>query len=87
MRFSIFATAGLITLTSSAPATKYVVHEKREVENRVWISRDASIDSRAVLPMSISLTQQNLDRGYEFLMDVSDGKSSNYGKHWTPEQV
>ncbi|KAH8820611.1 peptidase S8/S53 domain-containing protein [Xylogone sp. PMI_703] len=37
--------------------------------------------------MSIGLAQQNLDKGYEFLMDVSHPDSANYGKHWSMDQI
>jgi len=33
------------------------------------------------------LKQQNIHKGHDFLMDVSDPTSPNYGNHWTPEQV
>jgi tripeptidyl-peptidase-1 len=87
MKFSLVAAAGLLTLASCAPWTTYAVHEKRDVENRMWTPHDVKLDPRAALPLAISLTQQNLDNGYDFLMDVSDGKSPNYGKHWSQEKV
>ncbi|EHL01475.1 putative Aorsin [Glarea lozoyensis 74030] len=37
--------------------------------------------------MRIGLAQNNLDKGYEHLMDVSDPSSSNFGKHWTADDV
>ena len=40
-----------------------------------------------VLPVRIGLTQSNLHRAEEFLMDVSHPDSPNYGKHWTPAQI
>jgi tripeptidyl-peptidase I len=88
MRFSIFTVAGgLLTTVSCAPATNYVVHEKRQAGDSTWLPRDVEIDSRTVLPFSIGLTQQNLHKGHDFLMDVSDPNSPNYANHWTPAQV
>ncbi|KAL9078122.1 MAG: hypothetical protein Q9157_002949 [Trypethelium eluteriae] len=39
------------------------------------------------MPISIGLTQSNLDKGQDYLMDVSDPESINYGKHWTAQQI
>lgn len=33
------------------------------------------------------MTQRNLHRGYELLMDVSDPRSPNYGSHWGREEI
>lgn len=40
-----------------------------------------------MLPMRIALTQSNLDKGEEWLMDVSHPTSEKYGKHWTAEDI
>lgn len=40
-----------------------------------------------MLPMRIALAQSNLDKGEEWLMDVSHPTSEKYGKHWTAEDV
>ncbi|KAL8737578.1 MAG: hypothetical protein Q9181_001556 [Wetmoreana brouardii] len=37
--------------------------------------------------MRIALTQSNLDKAEEFLMDVSHPDSPNFGKHWTHEEI
>jgi len=47
----------------------HTVHEKRDVTPNRWIKRDR-IHSHITLPVRIGLTQTNLERGYEFLMDV-----------------
>ena len=39
------------------------------------------------MPMRIGLVQSNLDKGYDWLMEVSSPESETYGKHWTPKQV
>ena len=46
-----------------------VPHEKREISSRVWVKRDR-VAPDALLPMKIGLKQQNLEKGYEYLMDV-----------------
>jgi tripeptidyl-peptidase-1 len=39
------------------------------------------------LPVRIGLTQSNLHRAEEYLLDVSHPKSPNYGKLWTSDEV
>jgi tripeptidyl-peptidase-1 len=48
----------------------------------------ATLDKKSsTLPMRIHLTQRNMENAHDFLMNVSDPLSPNYGKHWTPKQV
>lgn len=85
MRFFFLPAALCFTIVACAP--RHVIHERRE-RGSEWLRRDTQIDKRAVLPtISIGLTQQRLESGEQFLMDVSDPASPNYGMHWTPEQV
>jgi tripeptidyl-peptidase-1 len=84
------ALGGLAAMISAAPAPiPYTVHEKRDVSasSSHWQRRDVKLDRRTTIPMSIALTQRNLENGHDFLMDVSNPKSVNYGKHWSPEKV
>jgi tripeptidyl-peptidase I len=74
------------TAQSAAVPNTHVVHEKREITTSQWLKRD-KLSSNAILPMRIGLKQQNLDRGPDFLMDVSHPESKNYAKHWTPEEI
>lgn len=37
--------------------------------------------------MRIALSQSNLEKADEYLMDVSHPDSPNFGKHWTAKQV
>ncbi|PQE33518.1 hypothetical protein CJF32_00003388 [Rutstroemia sp. NJR-2017a WRK4] len=89
MKLSIFASLVLIVpeaLCAPSPSSSLVLHEKRHASNNGWIKRDR-IDSAVRLPVRIGLSQRNLEKGHEFLMDVSHPSSPNYGKHWTSEQV
>jgi tripeptidyl-peptidase I len=91
MKLSFFVALGGIAATISAvPATvPYTVHEKRDVlaSSSKWQQRDVKLDRRTTIPMSIALKQRNLESGPDFLMDVSNPKSANYGKHWSTEKV
>ncbi|EFX02100.1 protease s8 tripeptidyl peptidase [Grosmannia clavigera kw1407] len=70
-----------------ARRSRHVLHERRsEGASNLW-ARTAKADPAAVLPVRIGLKQQNLERGEEFLLDVSHPTSANYGRHWTAEQV
>jgi len=89
MKFSTLAVlGGLAACASAAPAlSSHVVHEKREVQLEKWSKRDVKLTRDALIPMSVGLTQRNLDNGYDFLMDVSHPESPNFGKHWSMEKV
>lgn len=88
MQLSLFLLGGLVACASAAPTTPtYSMHEKRELGATHWVPRDIKLNKDAIIPMSIGLTQSNLDKGYEYLMDVSEPTSKNYGKHWSMEKV
>lgn len=90
MRFSVIAVVnGLLLGALAAPTTtskRHVVHERREAPPAQW-KRDVKLHHDTVLPIRIALKQNNLHRANEFLMDVSDPESPNFGKHWTAKQV
>ncbi|CAJ2505810.1 Uu.00g132040.m01.CDS01 [Anthostomella pinea] len=68
------------------PAT-HNLHERHASHwGRKWTKRDR-VDAEVVLPMRIGLKQYNIDAGHDKLMDISNPKSANYGKHMTPEEV
>ncbi len=56
------------TAAAPAPAT-HTIHERRHESGSKWAKRDR-VHSRSMLPMRIGLTQRNLDKGHEYLMDV-----------------
>ncbi|KAH8812458.1 Pro-kumamolisin, activation domain-containing protein [Xylogone sp. PMI_703] len=82
------AVATLAALSAAAPttATKHVLHEERVNPHRDWI-KSSRIEGSAIIPMRIGLTQNNLEKGYDYLMEVSHPESSKYGSHWTAEEV
>ena len=87
MKLVIITIANFFISVSCAPTAPYAVHEKRHVGDLRWRPRDVELDSGTVFPLSIGLTQQNLHKGHDFLMDVSHPNSPNYANHWTLEQV
>jgi tripeptidyl-peptidase-1 len=79
---------GLAACASAAPGpVPLVVYEKRSTQMQKWSRRDVRLSRDTITPISIGLTQSNLDKGYEFLMDVSHPESENFGKHWSMEKV
>jgi tripeptidyl-peptidase-1 len=71
----------------AAPAShQFVHHEKRDSTPHKLINRGyAPLDTK--LPIRFSLKQRNADLGHDHLMDISNPKSPNFGKHWTAKQV
>ena len=71
MRFSLLTSLSILAATAAAaPApAHYVVHEKRETAPRAWVKR-SRLAPETTLPMRIGLTQSNLDKGHDMLMDV-----------------
>ncbi len=76
---------GFCTAAAAVPAT-HAVHERREVESSRWVKR-GRVPSVRKLPVRIGLAQSNLENAHEYLMQVSDPYSPNYGKLWTAEEV
>lgn len=83
---SIALLAVAIGLASAAVPDTHAVHEKRESRSSGWARLDR-ISPDALLPVRIGLTQTNLDKVHEYLMDLSDPKSKNYGQIWTAEET
>ena len=47
----------------------HVVHERRGYVPDSWVKRDR-LDPAATLPVRTGMTQQNLDKGYDLLLEV-----------------
>lgn len=83
----IAAVAASASFVSATPVNAaHEVHEKRSVIPNGW-TRQRKVTGDTRLPMKIGLAQSNLDKGYEYLLDISDPVSPNYGKHWTQDEV
>lgn len=55
---------------AAAPlSSSHVVHERRDVVPKAWIKRDR-IDGAIELPIRIGMTQSNLDKGHDLLLEV-----------------
>ena len=63
---SFFAAASLAAPAHSSP---HALHERRSELPEAWTKRSRA-GKDVVLPVRIGLTQRNLDRGYDLLMEV-----------------
>jgi len=71
----LVAVAAIAAISNAAPAPiKHVMHEKRQAPSSDWV-KVARIEGTAILPMRIGLTQNNLDKGHDLLMEVYDPNS------------
>ncbi|KAH8705213.1 putative protease S8 tripeptidyl peptidase I [Talaromyces proteolyticus] len=79
--------AALAASSAARPSPHtHVVHEKRGAISARW--GDAMrVRPDADMHVKIGLSQSNLHRGHDMLMDVSDPSSENYGKFWTEDEV
>ena len=89
MFFSTFITTTIAfaaTAFSSPIAVTHSLHEKRDKLPHGWIKRDI-LDRRAILPMKIALAQSNIDKGWDWLNEVSHPDSEKYGHHWSAKEI
>lgn len=86
MLVPLAAVFSLVASSIAVPSSPHVQHEKRSTLPPGW-TRTHKLPSDEVLPMRIGLTQSNMDKAHEFLMDVSHPDSPNFGKHWSAKQV
>ncbi|KAI0475631.1 putative protease S8 tripeptidyl peptidase I [Xylariaceae sp. FL0804] len=68
-----------------APASS-TLHEKRNGLPRE-LRRTGRVPGEHIIPLRIALGQSNLDRAYDYVLNVSHPSSPHYGKHWTADQV
>ncbi|MCJ1416494.1 hypothetical protein MMC32_002832 [Xylographa parallela] len=87
MRLNAIAVVAFAACSCAAPhAATHAIHEKRDYTPSNWVKHDR-VSAAAIIPVRVGLTQSNLEKGYDFLMDVSHPASTNYAKHWTPVEV
>jgi tripeptidyl-peptidase-1 len=62
----------------TADNQNFVLHEKRDGAPHQWTKRSRA-DADEILPVRIGLTQSNLHKAEEYILDVSDPSSPNFG--------
>lgn len=86
MQFFIVFISNLIISIFAAPTINYIQHEKRDRIPQGWAVHQ-KLSKNALLPMRIALTQQNLDKAEDFLIEVSHPRSEKYGQHWSAKEI
>lgn len=86
MLSSTLAVVSVLARIAVATPLPHAVHEARTAAPSGWEKREV-LDRRAILPMKVALAQGNLDKGWDWLNDVSHPTSANYGKHWSAKDV
>lgn len=71
---------------ASSAISPLVLHEKRAHTPFGW-SHERKHDALAVLPLRFGLKQANTHKLEEYLYDVADPTSPNFGKHWSAGEV
>ncbi|KAI0367778.1 subtilisin-like protein [Pilatotrama ljubarskyi] len=84
--FVLLGAVAAVSGASSSPLVKRVLHERRHAAPHGWTPRRRA-DPDIVLPLSIALRQSNIHNLDDYLLDVADPESPNYGKWWKPSQV
>ncbi|TVY36143.1 Tripeptidyl-peptidase [Lachnellula occidentalis] len=85
LQFVLFGVLAVEVAAVPFPSN-HVLHERRLDAPKAWIKRDRVAES-ALFPVRIGMTQSNLDKGHDLLMDVSKHGSPKYGKHYSPQEV
>lgn len=84
---SIFClAAAVVSVLGSPQLSRRILHERRRSLPPGW-SLHRRADPDITLPLSIVLVQSNIDKLEDYLLEIADPESPNYGKHWTPAQV
>ncbi|RFU77057.1 peptidase s8 s53, subtilisin kexin sedolisin [Trichoderma arundinaceum] len=86
MKISLIVLNSLLAGAIAVPTGSQIIHEKRDTDNGRWVKREA-LDPSTKIPVRIALKQSNLDKGMDYLLDVSHPNSANYGNHYTADQV
>lgn len=89
MHLSLVSLCNCLALATALPKinpSRHVIHERRDRLPDQW-KRHSRSHPDSIIPLRIALKQNNLEKAHEYLMDVSDPESPNFGKHWSPKQV
>lgn len=74
----LLATAAAAGLASAMPSSSFAVHERREGKPIAW-TKEGTANKNMPIPVRIGLKQRNLDNLMDYVMDISDPDSPNFG--------
>ncbi|KAG6001526.1 hypothetical protein E4U21_004117 [Claviceps maximensis] len=87
MKNALVLLVGLVATGLAMPSDSHVLHERRDLNKPTrWIKRQAANVERNI-PVRIALKQENMDRGMDLILEVSDPDSPKYGQYYKREQV
>ncbi|KAJ5814568.1 hypothetical protein N7474_006345 [Penicillium riverlandense] len=86
MRLSFFLGLATFAAPSMTLPTDLVVHGSVPPAASSWVQGEPAT-AETKLSMQIGITQRNLERAAEFLDDVSNPASANYGKYWDADKI
>jgi tripeptidyl-peptidase-1 len=71
MHFTILTILGTVAAHVAVVPfqVSHAVHERRESVPKAWVKRER-VEAAAELPVRIGMTQSNLDKGHDLLMEV-----------------
>lgn len=69
MKYYVLLCALAASAMAVPTAHNYQVHERREFIPNSW-TEGRKLDGKVTLPVRIGLTQSNLDRGHDLLMEL-----------------
>ena len=78
---TLVAAVACFAICFAAPTAanhRFVLHEKRDGAPHQWTKRSRA-HTYEILPVRIGLIQSNLHRAEEYILDVSDPTSPNFG--------
>lgn len=75
----ILAIGFVFSGTTALPMVRRVIHKERR-PGGLWKQQN-KFDTETILPMRVALSQQNLHRAEEHLMDVSHHEYPKFGQH------
>ncbi|KAL5329892.1 hypothetical protein ACEPPN_003412 [Leptodophora sp. 'Broadleaf-Isolate-01'] len=85
--FQVALLGAFAAQAAAAPfSSSHAVHERRDYVPKAWMKR-GRVDANVELPVRIGMTQSNLDKGHDLLMEVSHPGSKKYGQHYSAEEV
>ncbi|KAH7354976.1 putative alkaline serine protease AorO [Rhexocercosporidium sp. MPI-PUGE-AT-0058] len=85
--FQVALLGAFAAQAAAAPfSSSHAVHERRDYVPKAWIKK-GRVDADVELPVRIGMTQSNLDKGHDLLMEVSHPTSKKYGQHYSAEEV
>ncbi len=87
MLLIVFILAAILAVAFGTPTTSHIFREKAHLVGRPEIKPGAKSSADHHHTVVFGIAQRNVDKLEEVLLQVSDPRSAQYGKHWTRDEV